>query len=119
MTHQTIEGPRMLGRYKLLDQLAVGGMAVVHLAIEQGDHALDRPVVIKQLQPDLDDESSQRMLLQEARLAARINHPNVVKFMKWARIMGVHLSPWNTFQVFKSESCWSPRKRRSDPVQSA
>ena len=86
MTHQTIEGPRMLGRYKLLDQLAVGGMAVVHLAIEQGDHALDRPVVIKQLQPDLDDESSQRMLLQEARLAARINHPNVVEIHE----MGTH-----------------------------
>ena len=79
MSAESTDAPRMLGRYRLLDQLATGGMAVVHLAIEHGDHGLERPLVIKQLQPKHDDESSQRGLLQEARLAARINHPNVVE----------------------------------------
>jgi phosphate/phosphite/phosphonate ABC transporter binding protein len=79
MTQESSEDRRMLGRYRLLDQLATGGMAVVHLAIEHGAHGLERPLVIKQLQSQHDDESSQRMLLQEARLAARINHPNVVE----------------------------------------
>ena len=90
MTSVSTEQPKTLGRYRLLDQLATGGMAVVHLAIEHGSHGLERPVVIKQLQASHDDESSQRMLLQEARLAARINHPNVVQIYDFGSHEGVY-----------------------------
>lgn len=72
--------PDRIGRYTILERLAVGGMAVVYLGFETGDSALQRLVVIKQILPQYDaDDGFQRMFLQEARLAANINHPNVVE----------------------------------------
>ena len=72
--------PERIGRYSILERLAVGGMAVVYLAFETGDDALQRLVVIKQILPKFDDdEGFRRMFLQEARLAANISHPNVVE----------------------------------------
>jgi phosphate/phosphite/phosphonate ABC transporter binding protein len=72
--------PDFIGRYAILERLAVGGMAVVYLAFEPGETGLQRLVVIKQILPQLGHESSFRnMFIQEARLAARINHPNVVE----------------------------------------
>ena len=55
-------------------------MAVVYLAFETGDTALQRLVVIKQILPQFDtNDGFQKMFLQEARLAANIQHPNVVE----------------------------------------
>jgi phosphate/phosphite/phosphonate ABC transporter binding protein len=72
--------PDRIGRYSILERLAVGGMAVVYLAFETGDDALQRLVVVKQILPKFDDdEGFRRMFLQEARLAASISHPNVVE----------------------------------------
>ena len=72
--------PERIGRYTILERLAVGGMAQVYLGFETGDTGLQRVVVIKQILPQLgQDEAFQKMFLQEARLAARINHPNVVE----------------------------------------
>jgi len=69
-----------VGRYHLVERLAVGGMAEVFLACERGTHALDRLLVIKRILPHLaDNEEFVRMFMTEARLAARINHPNVVQ----------------------------------------
>jgi len=72
--------PTQIGRYTILERLAVGGMAQVYLGFETGDTGLQRLVVIKQILPKhCEDESFKRMFLQEARLAANIHHPNVVE----------------------------------------
>jgi phosphate/phosphite/phosphonate ABC transporter binding protein len=72
--------PERIGRYTILERLAVGGMAQVYLGFEKGDTGLQRVVVVKQILPQLQtDESFVQMFVQEARLAARINHPNVVE----------------------------------------
>ena len=56
--------------------LGEGGMGVVYLARER---ALDRPVAIKVLRAELaSDERNVQRFLQEARLAARLRHPNIV-----------------------------------------
>ncbi|MCA9568965.1 MAG: protein kinase, partial [Myxococcales bacterium] len=69
-----------VGRYHLVERLAVGGMAEVFLACERGTHALDRLLVIKRILPHLaENEVFVQMFMSEARLAARINHPNVVQ----------------------------------------
>ncbi len=74
------ETPLQIGRYTILERLAVGGMAQVYLGFETGDTALNRLVVIKQILPKhCQDESFKRMFTQEARLAANIHHPNVVE----------------------------------------
>lgn len=70
-----------MGRYHLVERLAVGGMAEVFLACERGgEHSLDRLVVIKRILPHLAEKPHfVDMFLHEARIAARINHPNVVE----------------------------------------
>ena len=64
----------------MLAELGQGGMAKVHLAIARGPLGFSKLVVLKSLRADLmDDPTMVEMFLHEARLAARLNHPNVVQ----------------------------------------
>jgi eukaryotic-like serine/threonine-protein kinase len=70
---------RILGRYALFDEIAAGGMATVHLGRMLGPVGFSKTVAIKRLHPNLArDPEFVSMFLDEARLAARIHHPNVV-----------------------------------------
>ena len=70
---------KVMGRYALFREIAAGGMAVVHLGKLQGPVGFSRTVAIKRLYPQYTrDPEFVSMLLDEARLAARIRHPNVV-----------------------------------------
>jgi len=74
-----IAAPRRLGRYLLYKELASGGMAVVYLARLFGPAGFARAVAIKRLHSHLaKDPEFVAMFLDEARIAARIRHPNVV-----------------------------------------
>lgn len=71
--------PFQLGRYSLHAELASGGMATVYLARLNGPVGFGRTVAIKRLHPHLArDPNFVAMFLDEARLAARVQHPNVV-----------------------------------------
>jgi serine/threonine-protein kinase len=64
-----------LGRYRLVREIASGGMATVNLAVADG---LDKLVALKIIHPHLaQEESFVRMFLDEARLASAISHRNV------------------------------------------
>jgi serine/threonine protein kinase len=79
MTQRPPEEPERLGRYELLGEIASGGMATVFLARSSGAGGFSRLVAVKRLHPHLENEEDfVRMFLDEARLAARIRHPNVV-----------------------------------------
>jgi len=66
----------LAGRYSLDRELGRGGMGVVYLAREV---QLDRPVAIKVLPPARSDDAGVRdRFLREARLAAKLSHPNIV-----------------------------------------
>jgi serine/threonine protein kinase len=68
---------RVAGRYELVRPLGHGAMATVDLA---HDVELDRPVALKRLAENLArDEELRRRFVREARLAARLAHPNVVR----------------------------------------
>lgn len=68
-----------LGRYEILCELASGGMASVYVARAVGVAGFERLVALKLLHPHLaHEEQFFSMFLDEARLAARIRHPNVV-----------------------------------------
>ena len=68
-----------LDRYEVLTKLASGGMATVYVARVQGLAGFERLVAVKVLHPSYAHETEfVNMLLDEARLAARIRHPNVV-----------------------------------------
>jgi serine/threonine-protein kinase len=70
---------RVLGRYALYGALAAGGMATVHLGRLLGPVGFSRTVAIKRLHEQYaTDPEFVSGFLDEARLAARIRHPNVV-----------------------------------------
>jgi serine/threonine-protein kinase len=71
-----------VGRYAIFDEIAAGGMATVHLARLVGSGGFSRVVAAKRMHRHfLQDPNFRRMFLAEARLAARILHPNVVPIL--------------------------------------
>jgi eukaryotic-like serine/threonine-protein kinase len=71
-----------LGRYEILMPVAKGGMAAVWAARLQGTRGFQKIVAVKTMLPDVsDDPDFQSMFLDEARVAARIRHPNVVEIL--------------------------------------
>jgi serine/threonine protein kinase len=72
--------PRDLGRYRLHGEIASGGMATVHFGRQLGTGGFAKTVAIKRLHPQFAKMPEfVEMFLAEARLAARIRHPNVVQ----------------------------------------
>ena len=72
-----------LGRYRLLLELGQGGMARVFVAFSSGLGGFNKLVVLKVMRDELrENESSLAMFLAEARLAARMNHPNIVQTLE-------------------------------------
>jgi serine/threonine-protein kinase len=72
-------GPTRIDRYELYGEIASGGMATVHLGRLVGPAGFGRTVAIKRLHPHLAKEPEfVTMLTDEARVAGRIGHPNIV-----------------------------------------
>jgi serine/threonine protein kinase len=68
------------GRYRRIAELGRGGMATVFLCVAEGPAGFNKLQVLKYLRPDFaTDPELLEMFLEEARIAARINHPNVVQ----------------------------------------
>jgi serine/threonine protein kinase len=71
---------RALGKYQLIAEIARGGMGIVYLAMVQGPGGFHKLVVVKELNPGVVEEPAfLTMFLDEARLAARLSHPNIVQ----------------------------------------
>jgi serine/threonine-protein kinase len=80
MTHTDHALGDVVGRYRLLGEMARGGMGIVYVAAAQGPAGFSKLVALKELRPDLvEDEEFLTMFLEEARMAARLNHPNIVQ----------------------------------------
>ncbi|HWL86779.1 MAG TPA: serine/threonine-protein kinase [Polyangiaceae bacterium] len=72
--------PPIAGKYRLIFELGRGGMADVMLAVIQGPGGFNKLQVLKLLRQELAAEAEFcTMFLEEARLSARINHPNVAQ----------------------------------------
>lgn len=74
--------PRAIGRYEVIAEIAQGGMGVVYLARHAGEGGFQRLFAIKLMHVHLaEDRVFVDMLRDEARIAARIHHPNVVPIL--------------------------------------
>jgi eukaryotic-like serine/threonine-protein kinase len=72
--------PLMLGPYELLQRIATGGMAEVYLARRAGPHGFQKHVAVKRILPQLAQDSDfVAMFIDEARVCARLAHPNIVQ----------------------------------------
>jgi serine/threonine-protein kinase len=67
-------------KYKVIAKLGEGGMALVHLAVARGVGNVRKLVVLKSIRPELiATQKTHDMFLAEARVAATLNHPNIVQ----------------------------------------
>lgn len=69
-----------LGKHRLITEIGRGGMANVYLAVAEGPAGFNKLVVLKRICAQLaGDAEFEAMFLDEARLAGRLRHPNVVQ----------------------------------------
>jgi serine/threonine protein kinase len=74
--------PPQLGRYRVDQLLARGGMGEVYLGRITGEHGFERPIVIKLIRTELvSDERVAMMFVDEARIAAGLHHRNIVQII--------------------------------------
>ena len=80
MTMSDASALHTLGKYRLIAELGSGGMAEVYLAVAAGPAGFNKLLVVKCIRANLaEDPEFLSMFMDEARLAARLNHPNVVQ----------------------------------------
>ncbi len=78
-----------VGKYQLVRKLATGGMAEVFLARAEGPGGFSKKLVVKRILPHfLSDPHFANMFLSEARLAAELNHPNIVQIFDFGQADG-------------------------------
>ncbi len=78
---------QQFGKFKLLKKIASGGMAEIHIAKQRGMEGFEKIVVIKTILPNLaSNEEFVQMFLDEARIAARLTHPNIVQIYDLGRV---------------------------------
>jgi eukaryotic-like serine/threonine-protein kinase len=78
-TGEAGQRPSKLGRYELITRIGQGGMAEVQLALQRGPAGFEKLVVVKLVHENLATQKAfVDMLLDEARVAALVKHPNVV-----------------------------------------
>jgi len=74
------------GRYTVFECLGAGGMATVHRATTQIGGGVVREVALKRMLPQLvDDKKTLDDFIREAKLAAQLNHPNIVRILELGR----------------------------------
>lgn len=78
--------PQRFGRYLLVSKLATGGMAEIFLAKLRGAEGFEKEIVIKKILPQWSQDTDfVGMLIDEAKIAVQLNHPNIVQIHELAR----------------------------------
>src|SRR5690349_14738720 len=91
-----------LDRYELLCRIGQGGMATVWLARTANSHGEERLVAIKTILPGLaSDDTLRTMLLDEARIATAIDHPNVARTLEVGQLWDM---PYLVLEYVEGES---------------
>ena len=82
----------IFGKYELIKRLALGGMGEVFLARQTGGvSGTERLVILKSLLPELAEQDGfVDQFLDEARVAAKLNHPNIVQMYEAGLWNGMH-----------------------------
>jgi serine/threonine-protein kinase len=104
---KSLVGQVLLGRYRVLRRLALGGMGAVYLARTEGARGFSKPVVIKRILPIWgSDEEIVSLFAREARILSQMQDPGIVSVMDFGQIPdgtlvmvldyvhGYHLAQW-------------------------
>jgi serine/threonine protein kinase len=86
---QPLPEPIQFGKYTLYERIGRGGMADVFKGRIQGPGGFERVFVVKRILPHLsDDQAFVKMFVEEAKLSARLNHPNIVQIFELGSVEG-------------------------------
>jgi len=106
-----------IGKYEVLRKLATGGMAEIYLARVRGTAGFEKIVVLKRILPHYaEDPSFVQMFLDEARLAATLQHPNIADVYDVGQMNG---SYFFTMEFIHGEDARTVRiaaRKRSMPI---
>jgi serine/threonine protein kinase len=107
MSSTGLVGQVLLGRYRVLRRLALGGMGAVYLARTEGARGFSKPVVIKRILPIWGgDEEIVSLFAREARILSQLQDPGIVSVIDFGQIAdgtlvmvldyvhGYHLAHW-------------------------
>ena len=87
------------GKFRIIAEIGYGGMGMVFGAY---DTLADRRIALKTLRPDLlGNQTLRGLFLDEARMAACLEHPSIIKVLEVDEILGV---PYFTMPLIKGES---------------
>jgi eukaryotic-like serine/threonine-protein kinase len=91
-THDKMIGQLVLGRYRIVQLLAQGGMGAVYLARVEGAAGFAKPVVVKRILPHLSDSvDDQERFIREAQILSNIRHPGIVNVIDFGQAAGAYL----------------------------
>ncbi len=80
-------GERQFGPYRLIRQIAVGGMAEIHLAKTTGIAGFEKYVALKMIHPNFaEDDQFIQMLVDEAKIAVQLTHGNIAQTFDLGRV---------------------------------
>lgn len=98
---------RVLGRYRVVRSLAVGGMGIIYLGRSEGAAGFAKPVVIKRVIPDFAaaDSNALEFFIREATILAQLRDPSIVSVLDFGEdegaytmvleyVHGFHLGQW-------------------------
>ena len=115
-THTDLTGRVLLGRYRIVRELAKGGMGVVYLARVEGAVGFVKPVVVKLLLPEhTEDDRIVGMFVREARILSQLRHPSLVDVLEFGEqdggyvlvleyVRGYHLGLWLRYLAEKKRA---------------
>ncbi len=87
MARSTLQLNTYLGPYYLVKLIAIGGMAEIYMATSKGVGGYEKRLALKVIHPDYaDDRRFVQMLVDEAKIAVKLNHPNIAQTFDLGRI---------------------------------
>lgn len=109
--------PRKFDRYDLLKKLATGGMAEIYLAKQSGLEGFEKVVVLKRILSHLaQDEEFVSMFLDEARIAAKLSHPNIVQIYDLGKADGSYYIAMEYVSGRNVQHIINKQQDRGEPV---
>src|SRR5215471_6964681 len=115
-TYELMRGTT-LGKYEILRRLATGGMAEIYLARVRGTAGFEKVVVLKRILPNVaEDPTFVQMFLDEARLAATLQHPNIADVYDVGEEGGIYFFAMEFVHGQDSRSIHAAARKRNEPV---
>ncbi|RLB59638.1 MAG: hypothetical protein DRI34_01305 [Deltaproteobacteria bacterium] len=109
--------PERIGRFLLLKKIATGGMAEVFVARQRGIEGFEKLVVIKKLLPALSRSGKfMGLFLNEAKLAARLAHPNIVQIYDLGIAEGAYFIAMEFIQGENLFAIYKACRKRGQPL---